>query len=447
MTFSVSDVTIIIPVFVTNELSLLWLKECIDSAFANKCAVSMYDDGSTVDLTPVLSIYDHDYKYVPKENHGVSYARNRAIEAVTTELILPLDCDDRLKSTAITEMLAYFNQDDFPTYSDIEKFGEIKDPHYVLWDFACGNIQKTIGFSAVSVLHTKAMWTQIGGYDESVAFYEDGLYNARLFGTFCGVRCPKPLLEYRIHADQRTKTYEKQSAYYAKLVTEKVRNYKMACPGGCGGKRRTASGLNKSSAPTRASTSTLFAPVDASAMAPVDSDGRVLAHYVGGSGRGTHYYQGLATRTQYKVLFGQYLYVDERDTKAADDTTSRSLLVKAGTPNKPAVKVTINTAQPPAVTQKVPPVRTPVRTVQDMASSKAPSVSEMPIETNKVLDVAREPETQNLPDIRNMTYRQVVTAMITPQEAKELLKAETGADGLNRSGVKQHLKKLAEMDD
>jgi hypothetical protein len=182
-------------------------------------------------------------------------------------------------------------------------------------------------------------------------------------------------------------------------------------------------------------------------MPPVDSEGRVLAHYVGGSGRGTHYYQGLATKFQYKVLFGQYLYADEQDTKTDGDVNSRSLLVKSGTPNKPAVKVTINTAQPPAVTQKVPPVRTPVRTVQDMASSKAPSVSEMPIETNKVLDVAREPETQNLPDIRNMTYRQVVTATITPQEAKELLKAETGADGLNRSGVKQHLKKLAEMDD
>ena len=182
-------------------------------------------------------------------------------------------------------------------------------------------------------------------------------------------------------------------------------------------------------------------------MPPVDSGGRVLAHYVGGSGRGTHYYQGLVTKYQYKVLFGQYLYVDERDTKTPDDTTNRSLLVKAGTPSKPATKVTINTAQPPAVSQKTTPARTPVRTVQDMASSKAPSVSELPIETNKVLDVAHEPETQNLPDVRNMTYRQVVTATITPQEAKELLKAETGADGLNRSGVKQHLKKLAEMDD
>ena len=221
----------------------------------------------------------------------------------------------------------------------------------------------------------------------------------------------------------------------------------MTCPGGCGGKRRTVSSVNKGVAPTRASTSVLFAPVDASAMPPVDSGGRVLAHYVGGSGRGTHYYQGLISKYQYKVLFGQYLYADERDTKASDDTSSHSLLVKAGAPSKPATKVVINTAQPPAVVQKAPPTRTPVRTVQDMASSKAPSVSEMPIETNKVLDVAHEPETQNLPDIRNMTYRQVVSATITPQEAKELLKAETGADGLNRSGVKQHLKKLVEMDD
>ena len=444
-----SDVTIIIPIYVTNKLALQWLDECLASAVIQGCNVSVYDDGSALlpETRSLVAKYGIKYTGWSLTNRGVSYARNAAIANAPGPLILPLDCDDRLKLGAVAKLLEFWH-DDVPVYPDIEKVGLEKDPHYILLDFNEANILKYVGFSSVNVLYSKAQWAQIGGYNEELDFYEDGEFAGRLFQCFCGVRCPFPLVEYRFHENQRTKTYAKRSAEYAKKVYSSIRRSgTMACPGGCGGKRRTVSSVNKGVAPTRASTSVLFAPVDASAMPPVDSGGRVLAHYVGGSGRGTHYYQGLISKYQYKVLFGQYLYADERDTKASDDTSSHSLLVKAGAPSKPATKVVINTAQPPAVVQKAPPTRTPVRTVQDMASSKAPSVSEMPIETNKVLDVAHEPETQNLPDIRNMTYRQVVSATITPQEAKELLKAETGADGLNRSGVKQHLKKLVEMDD
>ena len=446
---TLQDVTVIIPVYCKTPESLIWLDECLASAVSQGCNISVCDDGSSLLNDVMSSIVKYDSIVVSRHliNQGVSKARNTAIRNAPGPLILPLDCDDRLAPGAVAKLLEYWDGDT-PVYPDVAKFGAEVDPHYALLDFNEANITKYVGFAPANVLYSKAQWAQIGGYNEELDFYEDGEFNGRLFQCFCGVRCPFPLVEYRFHENQRTKTYAKRSAEYAKKVYESIRRSgTMACPGGCGGKRRTVSGTNKASMATRSSTSTLFAPVDASAMPPVDREGRVLAHYVGGSGRGTHYYQGLATKFQYKVLFGQYLYAYEQDTKAESDTTSRSLLVKSGTPNKPAVKVTINTAQPPAVTQKVPPVRTPVRTVQDMASSKAPSVSEMPIETNKVLDVAREPETQNLPDVRNMTYRQVVTATITPQEAKELLKAETGADGLNRSGVKQHLKKLAEMDD
>jgi GT2 family glycosyltransferase len=404
-----SDVTIIIPIFVTTLETLDWLGECLDSAYAQKCNVVVYDDGSTVDLQQLLGIYIQDYKYVPVKNRGVSYARNKAIEAVDTELILPLDCDDRFKPNTVTEMLAYWDIHHVPVYSDVAKFGDINIPHYPLFDFACEHILKHVGFTAVSVLHSKAMWKQIGGYDESIEFYEDGEYNARLLGTYCGVRCPKPLVEYRIHAKQRTKTYEKQSAYYAKLITEKVRNYEMACPG-CSGKRRTNS-LNSrnTGGQVMQSTQSLNAPQKPSEMPKMDDKGYVLVQYVGGRGRGTHWYNGLVTGNAYRVIEGLYLHVDKNDAREANDTHSHSFFVRVIQP-EPVVKTAVPVVRTPIVEKVVvPTVRAAVST----------SIARTPVWEAPVIAKMR------LVDIQNLE--------LTPAQAAKLLEEEQ--NGRNRIKV------------
>lgn len=66
--------------------------------------------------------------------------------------------------------------------------------------------------------------------------------------------------------------------------------------------------------------------VDVSTL-PGEIEGRVLALYIGGQGRGKHYYRGIVSSFPYKVVYGDYVYADPRDVKNEGDN-NRSMLVK-----------------------------------------------------------------------------------------------------------------------
>lgn len=52
---SVRDVTIVIPAFCVDKRSLTWLEECLSSACSQGCDVIVADDGSPIDIAPVVS--------------------------------------------------------------------------------------------------------------------------------------------------------------------------------------------------------------------------------------------------------------------------------------------------------------------------------------------------------------------------------------------------------
>jgi len=274
------------------------------------------DGQSDVDTDPIISKYNQVATIGKGEHHGVSFARNRAIDQAPTNIIYPLDCDDRIKPGAIRSLLEVW--DGTPLYSDLSKFGDVTIPHYQLLDFTCGTVRKYAGFTSVNVLHTKEQWRSIGGYNENLELYEDGEYNARLYLTFCGVRYPEPLVEYRMHPSQRTQLYRAKASKFAKIVRNMIGGYDMGCPS-CGGKRRTGNLMKVNSVSTS---------VDPNSMDLLDAAGNVLAQYVGGQGRGKHYYEGIATRYMYRVQYGAYIYAMLADTRTAKETTHRSFLVR-----------------------------------------------------------------------------------------------------------------------
>jgi len=329
-------VTIIIPVYCETEESIRWFEECLHSAHKQNCSVSIYDDGSPL-VDNVISIarkFQYD-SFVIGENEGVSVARNEAIRFADTDYIFPLDCDDRLVDHAVEQLYDFHrSMAEIPVYPDVRKFGDEDVPHYELLEFSCDNLVRFVGFSSVNVLHRVDQWKYVGGYEESLKFYEDGEYNARLFANFCAARYPHPLVEYRIHANQRTKKYEDQSRKFATSILERIRRLDMPCPG-CGGKRKTQSNApsSKSGAAMSIQQSQSIPKIEvnignAPTHLPAVFEGKVLCVYVGGKGRAKHYYQGIATKTPFKVMFGDYLYADPRDVRAMNDSNSRSLLVK-----------------------------------------------------------------------------------------------------------------------
>lgn len=405
------DVTVIIPSYVIDEQSYAWLKECISSALKQDCQVVVYDDYSPVDVGMIIGELNSENLKVYKgtSHRGVSYARNRAAEYAITNLILPLDCDDLLEDGAVDKMLSVWTG--IPVYPDLSKFGMTEVSHYRLLDFSCDLLKEKLGISSVNVLHSVDQWRSIGGWNEKLDLYEDAEYNARLMLTYCGVNYHEPLVRYRQHPSQKTRKVKDSvsSVEVSRDILNSLRRITMTCPS-CGGKRRSvveATAINR----------TVVAVNPANL--PGEKDGRILALYTGGKGQGTHYYKGVATHFAYKVLYGEYYYVDPMDATSSATPGRRSLFVKV---EKPEVQTKV-------AEQKL-------QEVENISRTPVAAVTKSPIEEVVV-------ESETLPDIANMTVSAINDLDLASEQVQILLDREKS--GRNRSGVKTILsKKLKE---
>ena len=335
------DVSIIIPVYCTTKESLDWLAECLESACSQDCEVVCYDDKSTESGVEDI-IKRYPVKYIRgADNKGVSYSRNRAVIHAQRSLVLPLDSDDTIVAQGVRKLYSAWNGT--PVYPDIAKFGLETEPHYALFDFNCENLTRYVGFTSVNVLHSKEQWKAIGGWNETIDFFEDGEYNARLLGTYCGVRYPEPIINYRMHANQRTKQYASRSMDYATKILSFLRSYDMPCPS-CG-KRRSASNdanagsrkMMQKAEPTRTSAPVAIQIADNKSLnLPSEFEGKILTQYTGGKGAAKHYYRGPSTKFPYHVTYGDYVYADPKDV--SDSVGHGSFLIRVQ-PAVPAPKV------------------------------------------------------------------------------------------------------------
>jgi len=405
------DVTIIIPVYCTTEESLKWLGECLESACSQDCQVIAVDDGSLQDIHSTIRQFKR-CNYYHDSHHGVSSARNQAVMAATTRLIIPLDCDDRFVSGAIGKLLSKW--DGTPLYPDVRKFGLENIDHYRLLDFDCEHIYTHVGFSSVNVLHSKDQWRIIGGWDENIDFFEDGEYNARLFGNFCGVRYPEPLVEYRIHDNQRTKKYKPKSAYYAKTIMSRIRRMNMPC---------SSCGKKKSRMTVKSTSPIVVAEQKSSIALPGEVDGRILAQYVGGKGQGKHYYRGIRTNFAYKVMHDDFVYVDPSDLRT--DPNDKSLFVRV--------------AKTEQATQEVITVTVSVPVLKEPSAVVAAIEEPIHLRTSVKSVDKRVAQVEDTPDISTMSFREIQGLDYLDSDlASKLLKLEQ--NGKNRSKVTNFLK-------
>lgn len=401
------DVTVIIPSYITTEESYLWLKECVASALKQDCQVVVYDDCSKLVPDQLSSEFGNPNNlriFKGSKHAGVSGARNQAVQHCTTSLILPLDGDDLLVEGAVEKLLNAWQG--VPIYPDIAKFGLQEIPHYRLLDFSCDLVQKKLGVSSVNVLHSVEQWRSIGGWNESLDLYEDAEYNSRLMLMYCGTNLHEPLVRYRQHPAQKTRSIKTKNygVEASRDILNSLRRLQVGCPS-CGGKRRSSVQATASVIRTATSIASL----------PGEQDGRILAQYVGGKGLGAHYYKGVNTHFPYRVVNGQYYYVDPSDAVSSDAPNRRSMFVKV---EKPAEQV---------ATPQVEVSRTPVPEIP-----KTPVVEETPVIETKVVE--------DLPDIAKMSYGTITNLELSGLDVTALLKREE--KGKNRAGVKRYLRKV-----
>jgi glycosyltransferase involved in cell wall biosynthesis len=108
---------------------------------------------------------DTRFKYIYKENGGLSSARNAGITIAEGEFILPLDADDKIGSEYLSLALDEFKKDSElkVVYCKAEKFGdevgEWKLPYYSIKNLATDNM------IFCSSIYKRVDWEIVGGYD------------------------------------------------------------------------------------------------------------------------------------------------------------------------------------------------------------------------------------------------------------------------------------------
>ena len=78
----------------------------------NRVEILIVDDGSTnfISLQILDRLQEGGYRLLRQQNLGLSAARNLGIESANTDLVLPLDDDNRLLAPYLNEGLKYMSQ-------------------------------------------------------------------------------------------------------------------------------------------------------------------------------------------------------------------------------------------------------------------------------------------------------------------------------------------------
>jgi len=169
-----SLISIIIPCYNQAQYLDECLQSVLDQTYQNwECII--VNDGSPDNTEEIAKIWvekDFRFKYVHKENGGVSSARNTGITIAKGEWILPLDADDKISTDYMTIAENEFKANPHIIYCHAEYFGAMNGKmllqEYNQYDLLIENHIFCTSF------FKKESWEAIGGYDESMLHgYED----------------------------------------------------------------------------------------------------------------------------------------------------------------------------------------------------------------------------------------------------------------------------------
>jgi glycosyltransferase involved in cell wall biosynthesis len=172
----------------------------------NLLEVIIVDDGSCDPETVRIlkEVAEAGYNVVSQPNRRVSAARNTGIRLARGEFILPLDSDNRLRHVYLEKGVSLLKENPRigVVYADAEYFGEKTGRWHVQEFDLLSLIRKN--FIDVCALYRKALWEQVGGYDEQMPWMglEDWDFWLRVAcpgATFFHV--PEVGFDYRVRAD------------------------------------------------------------------------------------------------------------------------------------------------------------------------------------------------------------------------------------------------------
>ena len=221
-------VSIIVPCYNQAQFLDEALQSVLDQTYTNwECVI--VNDGSSDHTEEVAQKWvakDARFKYIYKENGGLSSARNAGISKAMGEFILTLDADDKYEATFIEKALAVMlSNNNIGVVSsweirfiDDKQFGERHPKGGTIKDFLFTNA--AIGTS----LFRKECWEIVGGYDENMKKgYEDWEFYIRVCKSGWTVHIIEEILFfYRQHSiSMRTVAVNDYDAEIKKYIFRK----------------------------------------------------------------------------------------------------------------------------------------------------------------------------------------------------------------------------------
>ena len=167
-------ISIIVPCYKQAHFLDVSLASVLDQTYQNwECII--VNDGSPDDTEEIALQWckkDVRFKYVFKENGGLSSARNSGIKTATGTYILPLDADDLLHEDYLTKLVPVLDSNESIGIVSCYTAIFINNSSNVIDELKPkGNNVNNLLYQnqlIATSLYRKSLWTAVGGYDETM---------------------------------------------------------------------------------------------------------------------------------------------------------------------------------------------------------------------------------------------------------------------------------------
>ena len=167
-------VSIIVPCYKQAQFLGDALQSVLNQTYTNwECII--VNDGSPDNTDQVAKAWceqDKRFKYISKNNGGLSSARNAGIKSSNGEFILPLDSDDIIDSKFLEKLVPELESNaSLAIVSCYTKFFTNKIPNVIHELKPKGDSFRNLLFEnnlIATSLYRKTCWEEVGGYDENM---------------------------------------------------------------------------------------------------------------------------------------------------------------------------------------------------------------------------------------------------------------------------------------
>lgn len=163
-------ISVVVPCYNQAQYLDECLQSVLDQTFQDwECII--VNDGSPDHTEKVAKRWverDSRFRYIYKENGGLSSARNYGIEKAEGEWILPLDSDDYISNEYLSLAQKHFNNDYKIIYCKANFFGTVSAP-WVLGNYSYSSILFTNQIFCTAFFR-KSDWQNVKGYDENLMY-------------------------------------------------------------------------------------------------------------------------------------------------------------------------------------------------------------------------------------------------------------------------------------